>query len=123
MFADSLGVKEGTCVEESQMYSSEKGLNGRAEESLVHVFNPVLDVCDRVDVVSELWQAVGRRVCGVCAGCQSGCGRGSDGKPPQIGEGIAFALEDKALLVPDAASCFRECSRAPCITEGADRDE
>jgi hypothetical protein len=32
-------------------------------------------------------------------------------------------LKDKALLVPDAASCFRECSRAPCITEGADRDE
>ena len=67
MFADRLGVEEWTCVEESQMYSSEKGLNGRAEESLVHVFNPVLDVCDCVDVVGVLWHAVGRCVCGVCA--------------------------------------------------------
>ncbi len=123
MFADCLRVEEGTCVEEFQMHSSEKGLNGRAEESLVHVFYSVLDVCDRVDVVGVLWHAVGRHVCGGCAWCGSGCGRGSDGKQPQIGEGIAFALEDKALLVPDAASCFRESCRAPCITEGADGDE
>ena len=54
MFADCLGVKEGTCVEESQMHCSEKGLNGRAEESLVHVFNPVLDVCDSVDIVGTV---------------------------------------------------------------------
>ena len=42
MFADSLGVKEGTCVEESQMHCSEKGLNGRAEEGLMHVFDSIL---------------------------------------------------------------------------------
>ena len=39
------------------MHCSEKGLNGRAEESLVHVFYPVLDVCDCVDVVGLLWRA------------------------------------------------------------------
>ena len=133
MFADRLGVEEWTCVEESQMHCSEKGLNGRAEECLVHVFYPVLDVCDCVDVVGVLWrafdvvgllwQAFGRRGCGVCAWFGSGRGRGSDGKPPQIGEGISFALEDKALLVPDAARCFCERCRAPCVTEGADGDE
>ena len=108
------------------MHCSEKGLNGRAEEGLVHVFYPVLDVCDCVDVVGLLWRAfdlVGLLGHHGCVRCGSGRGSGSDRKPPQIGEGISFALEDKALLVPDVACCFCECRRAPCVTEGADGDE
>ena len=54
MFSDCLGVEEWTSVEESQMHCSEEGLNRGAEESLVHVFYPVLDVCDCVDVVGLL---------------------------------------------------------------------
>ena len=80
------------------MHCSEEGLNGWAEEGLVHVFYPILDVCDCVDVVGLLWHVFGRRGCGVCAWCGSGHGLGSDGKLPQIGEGISFALEDKAVL-------------------------
>ena len=88
-----------------QMHCSEKGLNGRAEEGLMHVFNSILDVCDCVDVVGLLWHAFGRHG---CAWCGSGRGSGSDRKPPQIGEGILFASEDKAL-VPDVACGFCEC--------------
>ena len=55
VFANCLGVEDWACVEKSQMCGPEEGLNWWAEEGFVHVFYPVLDVCDCVDVVSLMW--------------------------------------------------------------------
>ena len=49
------------------MCCTEEGLNWGAEESLVHVFDPVLNVCDCVDVVGLMRHTSG--------GCDNvGCG-------------------------------------------------
>ena len=55
VFADGFGIKERACVKESQMCCTEKGFDWRAEECLVHVLDPILDVCDCVDVVCLMW--------------------------------------------------------------------
>ncbi len=60
-------VKEWTRVEETKMCCTEKGLDWRAEESLMHIFDPVLYVCDGVNIVCLMWG--GWRWCGwVCVG-------------------------------------------------------
>ncbi len=84
MFADHLGVEEWACVEESEMGCSEKGLNWRAEESLVHVLDPVLDVCNCVDVVGLMWHVYRHCRCVECGSGRvgsghDGCGGGGNG--------------------------------------------
>ena len=51
MLGDSVQVEEWACVKETKMCCAEKGLNGRAEEGLMHVFDPVMDVSNGVNAV------------------------------------------------------------------------
>ena len=51
MFGDCLRVQEGACVKETEVGCPEEGLYWRAEECLVHVFDPVLNVGNGVDIV------------------------------------------------------------------------
>lgn len=59
MFGDCLRVQEGACVKETEMGCSEEGLYWRAEECLVHVLDPVLNVGNGVDVVQLMCWCVG----------------------------------------------------------------
>ena len=74
MFADRCGVKEWTRLEEAKMCCSEEGLNWGAEERLVHVLDPVLYVCDCVDVVCVMRYVSGGWSNAGSVGLSTGCG-------------------------------------------------
>ena len=54
MFVDGVCIKKWDVVEKTKIRCTKERLKWRAEECLVHVFNPVLDVCDSVDIVGTV---------------------------------------------------------------------
>ncbi len=69
-----VGVEKWARIEESKMCCTEKGLDGRTEEGLMHVLHSVLNVCNGVDVVRKVWQCSRR--------CRCRCVGGCDGESP-----------------------------------------
>ena len=54
MFVDGVCVKKWDVVEKTKICCTKERLKWWAEECLVHVFNPVLDVCESVDIVGTV---------------------------------------------------------------------
>ena len=51
MFDDEVCCEKRKTLEETEIYGAEKGLYGRTEHDLMHVFDPILEVGDRVHIV------------------------------------------------------------------------
>lgn len=74
MFRYGVCVEKRARIQESEISCAEKCLDGRTKEGLVHVFYSVLDVCDGVDIVRNVWRHSRR--------CRGRCVGGCDGEAP-----------------------------------------